>query len=89
LSFTVFLDLTDEGFEIEESVTVGDRRFPVTEALDGTAAFFRFFLDGFIEGRIGLVIVSENLMDSPTGEQNLRDRAEDVNSLMHICLSKS
>jgi hypothetical protein len=38
---------------------------------------------------MGLVIVSENLMDSPTGEKNLRDRAEDVNSLVHICLSKS
>jgi hypothetical protein len=61
LSFTVFLDLTDEGFEIEESVAVGDRRFPVAEALDGTAAFFRFFLDGFIEGGVGSVTVSRKL----------------------------
>jgi len=61
LSFAGFLELTDEGFEIEESVAVGDRRFPVTEALDGTAAFFRFFLDGFIEGGVGSVTVSRKL----------------------------
>ena len=61
LSFAGFLELTEEGFETEESVAVGDKRFPVAEALDGTAAFFRFFLDGFIEGGVGSVTVSRKL----------------------------
>lgn len=61
LSFAGFLELTDEGFENEESVAVGDKRFPVAEALDGTAAFFRFFLDGFIEGGVGSMTVSRKL----------------------------
>lgn len=89
IGLTRDLDRTDEGFETKGSVAVGDRRFPVTEALDGTAAFLRFFLDGFIEGVMGLVTVSENLRDPPTGNDKLRDRAEGVNSLTHICLSKS
>ena len=42
------LDRTDEGFETEAVEEVGDRRFRVTEVLDRTAAFFRFFFDGFI-----------------------------------------
>ena len=51
------LDRTDDGFEAEGVVEVSDGRFPVTEALDRTAAFLRIFFDGFIEGGMGSVTV--------------------------------
>jgi hypothetical protein len=57
LSPTDSLDRTDDGFKAEGVVEVSDGRFPVTEALDRTAAFFRFFFDGFIEGGMGSVTV--------------------------------
>lgn len=57
LSPTDSLDRTEDGFEAEGGVEVSDGRFPVTEALDCTAAFFRIFFDGFIEGGMGSVTV--------------------------------
>ena len=57
LSPTDSLDRTDDGFKAEGVVEVSDGRFPVTEALDRTAAFFRIFFDGFIEGGMGSVTV--------------------------------
>lgn len=57
LSPTDSLDRTEDGFEAEGVVEVSDGRFPVTEALDRTAAFFRIFFDGFIEGGMGSVTV--------------------------------
>jgi len=54
-------------------VEVSDERFPVTEALDRTAAFFRIFFDGFIEGEMGSVTVFRWLRNPPTDSKKLTD----------------
>jgi len=73
LSSTGSLDRTDDGFEAEGVVEVSDERFPVTEALDRPAAFFRIFFAGFIEGEMGSVTVFRWLRNPPTDSKKLTD----------------
>ena len=73
LSPTGSLDRTDDGFEAEGVVEVSDGRFTVTEALDRTAAFLRFFFDGFIEVGMRSVTALKELRDSPTNKKKLTD----------------